>query len=122
MLGKPLKMPAHRLHRRAITHTTTVDHHRRGTGSLPALLRPLVSATSPRARPRAGCSRQLALCGLRSISNVVDITNYVMLEIGQPMHAFDMDTLESCQIIVRRAKDGEDDHHPGREELQADPQ
>ncbi len=51
--------------------------------------------------------RQLALCGLRSISNVVDITNYVMLEIGQPMHAFDMDTLESCQIIVRRAKDGE---------------
>ena len=51
--------------------------------------------------------RQLALCGLRSISNVVDITNYVMLEIGQPMHAFDMDTLESCQILVRRAKDGE---------------
>src|SRR5699024_7896750 len=51
--------------------------------------------------------RDLALCGLRGISNVVDITNYVMLEIGQPMHAFDMATLESCRIIVRRAKDGE---------------
>ncbi len=51
--------------------------------------------------------RHLALCGLRSISNVVDITNYVLLEIGQPMHAFDMDQLEARRIIVRRAKAGE---------------
>lgn len=51
--------------------------------------------------------RNLALCGLRSISNVVDITNYVLLEIGQPMHAFDMDQLQERKIIVRRAKAGE---------------
>ena len=51
--------------------------------------------------------RNLALCGLRSISNVVDITNYVLLEIGQPMHAFDMDQLQERKIIVRRAKNGE---------------
>ena len=51
--------------------------------------------------------RRLALCGLRSISNIVDITNYVLLEIGQPMHAFDMDQLQERRIIVRRAKEGE---------------
>ena len=51
--------------------------------------------------------RNLALCGLRSISNVVDITNYVLLEIGQPMHAFDMDQLQERKIIVHRAKPGE---------------
>ena len=51
--------------------------------------------------------RYLALCGLRSISVIVDITNFVMLEMGQPMHAFDLDQLESSQILVRRAAQGE---------------
>ena len=51
--------------------------------------------------------RRLALCGLRSISNVVDITNFVLLEMGQPMHAFDLDTIEGSEIVVRRAHDGE---------------
>ena len=51
--------------------------------------------------------RRLALCGLRSISNIVDITNFVLLEMGQPMHAFDLDTIEGSKIVVRRARDGE---------------
>lgn len=51
--------------------------------------------------------KRLAACGIRSINNIVDITNYVMLEMGQPMHAFDINSIEGKHIIVRRAKNGE---------------
>lgn len=50
---------------------------------------------------------RLASQGIRSINNLVDITNYVMEEYGQPMHAYDLDTIAGHKIIVRRAKDGD---------------
>ena len=52
-------------------------------------------------------TRRLRACGVRSINNIVDITNYVMLEMGQPMHAFDINSIEGKHITVRRAKKGE---------------
>ncbi|MCL2341636.1 MAG: phenylalanine--tRNA ligase subunit beta [Firmicutes bacterium] len=51
--------------------------------------------------------RRLKACGMRAINNIVDITNYVMLELGQPMHSFDINSIEGKQIIVRRAKENE---------------
>jgi phenylalanyl-tRNA synthetase beta chain len=51
--------------------------------------------------------QRLRAQGIRSINNIVDITNYIMEEYGQPMHAFDLDTIAGNKIIVRRAKDGE---------------
>ncbi len=105
VLGKPLKMPA--------TDYTVSDYTDprlsiavEAPDLCPRYLGHYVRNITPGESPR-WMKRHLALCGLRSISNVVDITNYVMLEIGQPMHAFDMSTLESCQIIVRRARNDE---------------
>ena len=55
----------------------------------------------------AWMAKRLEACGLRSVNNVVDATNYAMLETGQPPHGFDYDKISSAAIIVRKAKKGE---------------
>jgi len=51
--------------------------------------------------------KKLKSVGLRPVNNIVDITNYLLMELGQPMHAFDLDKLSEKRIVVRRAKAGE---------------
>ncbi len=55
----------------------------------------------------AWLARRLEACGVRSISNVVDVTNFVLLELGHPLHAFDLDRVAGREIVVRTARSGE---------------
>mgnify|MGYP000661156950 CR=1 FL=1 len=104
VLNKPLKMPA-----TDYTVSDYKDPRLSITVEAPDLcprylghyVRNITTGESPR-----WMRRQLALCGLRSISNVVDITNYVMLATGNPTHAYDADNITD-HIVVRQANEGE---------------
>ena len=72
----------------------------------PRYLGRIIEGVDPVARTPLWLAERLRRAGLRPISAVVDVTNYVMLELGQPLHAFDNDTLEG-DIVVRHARDGE---------------
>ena len=65
------------------------------------------SATSRSGESPPWLKARLTAAGMRSISNVVDVTNYVMLALGSPLHAFDFDTLAGGKIVVRPARSGE---------------
>src|SRR5256885_13308671 len=56
---------------------------------------------------RFGCPARLQAIGQRSINNIVDATNYILFEVNQPLHAFDLARLRGPAVVVRRAKAGE---------------
>ncbi len=105
VLGKPIKMPALDYTETEVkkeAFDVTVD----ATDLCPRYIGHYVYDVQIAESPE-WMKRRLALVGIGSISNVVDITNYVLTELGQPMHAFDYSFLEGEKIHVRRAADGE---------------
>jgi phenylalanyl-tRNA synthetase beta chain len=65
---------------------------------------------------------RMAALGLRSVNNIVDVTNYILMELNQPLHAFDLDQIQGDEIRVRRARDGEKMVGIDHKEYELDPQ
>jgi phenylalanyl-tRNA synthetase beta chain len=81
----------------------------------------VIRGIDPAARTPLWMAEALRRCGLRSISPVVDVTNYVLLELGQPMHAFDLGKLHG-EIVVRRGRTGEKLRLLDESEVDLDPE
>lgn len=105
ILNKPLKMPATDYECPAAPDDS-IQVRVEAPDLCPRYLAHYVRNIHPAPSPR-WMKRHLALMGLRSINNVVDITNHTLLEIGQPMHAFDLSHVAGRSIVVRRAHPGE---------------
>ena len=107
VLNKPLKMPDVSFEtEEEISTTKTIKVVNQAYDLCPRYISHLVQDVKISESP-LWLKRRLFSMGIRSINNIVDITNYVLCEIGQPMHAFDLNNLDDNQIIIRRAKNGE---------------
>jgi len=100
----PLKLPE--IAPAAVSSTTTRDVRVEDAEACPRFAARVIEGIDPKAPTPAWMKERIERSGIRSISAVVDITNYVMLELGQPLHAYDDRDLEG-DIVVRFARDGE---------------
>ena len=106
VLGKPLKEPSYEFTAEKVGADKAVKVTVKDGELCPRYIAHYVADVKIEKSPK-WMSRRLKLCGINSISNIVDITNYVLLELGQPMHAFDENDLEKREIVVRRAEKDE---------------
>ncbi len=90
----------------AVEHSQTLDIQVETAEACPAYLGRLIKNINPNASTPMWMQERLRRCGIRSLSPVVDVTNYVLLELGQPLHAFDAGKL-AAPIVVRRSRQGE---------------
>lgn len=106
LLGKPLKIPAAEivLGKRGVGDLAKVELEARD--GCPRYTARVIEGVAVAPSP-AWMQRRLSAAGVRPINNLVDVTNYVMLECGQPLHAFEHRLLQDARIVVRRAKPGE---------------
>jgi phenylalanyl-tRNA synthetase beta chain len=106
IFGRKLKKPAVRLTESKI-HTKKVAGVRvENLGDCPRYTARVVRNASVGPSPK-WIQDSLKAVGLRPVNNVVDVTNYVLMEIGHPLHAFDFNKLEGHRIVVKRAKEGQ---------------
>lgn len=107
VLNKPFKMPDLSFDTEKTLKTTdVVKVSDRAFDLCPRYISHLVKDIKIEQSP-LWLKRRLFSMGLRSINNIVDITNFVLLEVGQPMHAFDLNDIGGSEIIIRRAENGE---------------
>ncbi len=107
VLNKPLKMPDVSFETdKSVKVSDIIDVDVEDKELCPRYMAAAVSDIKIQDSPEI-IKKRLKSVGLRPINNIVDITNYVLIEIGQPMHAFDKNYIEGGKIIPRRAKNGE---------------
>jgi len=107
VLKKPLKMPNLTFKTDdAISTKAVVSIENKATDLCPRYIGHYVKDVKIEPSPK-WLTKRLFSVGIRAINNIVDITNYVLTEIGQPMHAFDYENIGGAKIVIRRANNGE---------------